>query len=384
MYCIPPLAITDAILTSSTAAENDYAEFVMGTTYALAAKCIVATGLEILTLDVAPASAWVAGDIITGQTSGHTAVCVAQLTSLTYQIREKTDAFHLGEVIGVTGTAAKLADQGAAHPTITASTDKVHKVYESLAAGNLGNYPPLDVLAAVPKWLFIGYTNRWRMLDLLRNTQTESASPLVVVLTPGTRIDSLSVVGVVADTVKIDVTVGAVNHFTETITMTGRETTGWYQYLVGAFNQKPSLVRFNIPPVTGAVFTITLTKAVGNAKCGGLVLGRKEFIGNVQMNPEGDTLNFSTVTRDAFGNSELVPRRNVPKTSQTLFLPSQYINRVRALRDTLNAAPAVWVGLEDDTNNFFELLLILGYYRRFTISGTYNNFATVSLDLEEI
>jgi hypothetical protein len=384
MFCIPPLTITDAILTSSTCAEDDYTEFAMATTYAVGDRCIVATGLEILTLDVAPASDWEAGDILTGQTSTKTCVAVQKITTLTYYVRERSGAFTLGEIIGVTGEAGKLADQGAAHPTITASTDKVHKVYESLAAGNLANYPPLDVLESVPKWLFVSYTNRWKMLDLLRNTYTESASPLTVVLTPGTRIDSLAAVGVVADTVQIDVTVGAVNHFSETITMTGRETTGWYQYLVGEFTQKPSLVRFYIPPVTSAVFTITFTKAVGNVKCGGLVLGRKEYIGNVQMNPEGDTLNFSTVTRDTFGNSELVPRRNVPKTSQTLFLPAQYINRVRALRDTLNAAPAVWAGLSDDTNDYFELLLILGYYRRFTISGTANGFATVNLDLEEI
>lgn len=384
MYCILPLAITDAMLTSSTCAENDYAEHVMGTTYALAARCIVATGVEVLNLDVAPATAWASGDIITGQSSAKTCVCIAQLTSLTYQVRERSGAFTLGEVIGVTGEADKLADQGAAHPTITAATDKVHKVYESLAAGNQGNYPPFDVLASVPQWIFIGYTNRWRMFDILRNTQTECASPLVVVLTPGTRIDSIAAVGVVADTVKIEETVGGVSAYSETIAMTGRETTGWYQYLVGAFTQKPSLVRFNLPPQTGAVITVTLTKAVGNIKCGGLVIGMKEYIGAVQMNPEGDTLNFSTVTRDAFGNSELTPRRNVPKTSQQLSLPSQYINRVRALRDNLNAAPAVWAGLEDDTDKYFELLLILGYYRRFTISGTYNDIAIVNLELEEI
>jgi hypothetical protein len=382
MFCIPPLTITDAILTSSTCAEDDYTEFAMATTYAVGDRCIVATGVETLLLDVAPSpSIWPVGAVITDSVSGKTAVIVSHPATLTYTIRERSGAFGLG---GILSDGTNSADQGAAFPTITASTDKVHKVYESLAAGNLANYPPLDVLATTPKWLFVSYTNRWKMLDLLRNTYTESASPLTVVLTPGTRIDSLAAVGVVADTVQIDVTVGAVNHYSETITMTGRETTGWYQYLIGAFTQKQSLVRFYIPPVTGAVFTVTLTKAVGNVKCGGLVLGRKEYIGGVQMNPEGDTLNFSTVTRDSFGNSELVPRRNVPKTSQTLFLPAQYINRVRALRDTLNAAPAVWAGLSDDDNNYFELLLILGYYRRFTISGTYNNFATINLDLEEI
>ena len=130
------------MLTDSNVPETDYTEFAMGTTYAVGDRCIVATGLEILTLDVAPASDWVAGDILTGQTSTKTCVCVKKLTALTYQVRERTGNFTLGEVIGVTGDADKLADQGAAHPTITAATDKVHKIYESLSAGNQGNYPP--------------------------------------------------------------------------------------------------------------------------------------------------------------------------------------------------------------------------------------------------
>lgn len=384
MFCVPPLTIIDAILSSSTCAENDYAEFAMGTTYALGARCIVATGLETLTLDVSPATAWVAGEIITDQTSAKTCVCVAQLTTLTYQVRERSGSFTLGGVIGVTGTPAKLADQGAAYPTITAATDKIHKVYESLSAGNVGNYPPTDLLATVPKWMFVSYTNCWKMFDLLRNTQTESASPLTVVLAPGVRIDSIALLGVVADSVTIGMTSGGVSVYSETQAMTGRQTTGWYRYFFGTFTQKPSLARFNLPPYTGATLTVTLTKASGNVKCGGLVVGMKEYIGAVQMNAEGDTLNFSSVTRDSFGNAELVPRRNVPKTSQILSLPVAYVDRVRGVRDALDAVPALWAGVEDDTKNYFELLLILGPYRRFTIGTPYNDYATVSLDLEEI
>lgn len=384
MYVIPPLAITDATLVSSTCAENDYAEFAMGTTYALGARCIVATGVEILILDVAPVSDWVAGDIITGQSSAKTCVCVSKITAVTYYVRERTGGFTLGEVVGVTGDANKLADQGAAHPTVTAATDKIHKIYESLAAGNIANYPPTDVLAATPKWLEVGYVNRWKMLDLLRNTYTESASPLTVVLTPGIRIDSIALLGVVADFVSLEMTSGGVSVYSETKAMTGRQTTGWYQYFFGTFTQKPSLARFNLPPYTGATLTVTLTKASGNIRCGGLVVGMKEYIGSVQMNAEGDMLNFSSVTRDQFGNSTLIPRRNVPKTSQTLSLRAAYIDRVRIVRDILNAAPALWAGVDDDSEYYFEMLLILGYYRRFTIGAVYNDYAQVNLELEEI
>jgi hypothetical protein len=132
MKIIRPTIITDVMLISSDVAETDYAEFAMGTTYAPGARVIDSTGVEILNLDVAPAMDWAVGDLITGQSSAKMARVVAKLTTFTYQIRERTGTFTLGEIIGVTGVSAKLADQGAAHPTITAAVNKVHKVYESL------------------------------------------------------------------------------------------------------------------------------------------------------------------------------------------------------------------------------------------------------------
>jgi len=133
MRIIIPTAITEDLLTSSDVPETDETEFSMGTTYGDGDLCMDSTGVEVLTLDVAPATEWAAGDLITGQTGGKTAYVVAKLTALTYRIRERTGDFTLGEIIGVTGVGAKLADQGAAHPTVAAATNKVHKIYEAIS-----------------------------------------------------------------------------------------------------------------------------------------------------------------------------------------------------------------------------------------------------------
>jgi hypothetical protein len=72
-------------------------------------------GTELLTLDVAPATPWVAGDTVTGQSSTKAALIVAVITTLTYQISGRTGAFTLNEVL-TNGTVT--ADQGAAHPQV--------------------------------------------------------------------------------------------------------------------------------------------------------------------------------------------------------------------------------------------------------------------------
>jgi len=72
-------------------------------------------GTELLTLDVAPATPWLAGQTVTGQSSTKSALIVAVTTTLTYQISGRTGAFTLNEVL-TNGTVT--ADQGAAHPQV--------------------------------------------------------------------------------------------------------------------------------------------------------------------------------------------------------------------------------------------------------------------------
>lgn len=72
-------------------------------------------GTELLTLDVAPATPWLAGETITGQTSTKSALIVAVTSTTTYHISGRTGSFTLGEVL-TNGTVT--ADQGAAHPQV--------------------------------------------------------------------------------------------------------------------------------------------------------------------------------------------------------------------------------------------------------------------------
>jgi uncharacterized phiE125 gp8 family phage protein len=76
-----------------------------------------AIDFEFMTLDVAPATAWAVGDVITGQTSSKTCIVVTVITTKTFIVKSRSGAYTLGEVVGVTGVAGKLADQGAANPT---------------------------------------------------------------------------------------------------------------------------------------------------------------------------------------------------------------------------------------------------------------------------
>jgi hypothetical protein len=258
-----------------------------------------------------------------------------------------------------------------------------HRKYECLVA-NTNFSPDVNLTGTAPKWLDVGPTNKWAMFDAYRNSPSTATSSISVQLTPGKRIDSIALTGVQADIATITLTVGGVTKYTYTEPLVARRTTTWSNYFFGTFTYIPSLVRFDIPPYSSAVITITLTKT-GTVQVGSVVIGTSVYLGSTQYNATSSNLNFSTITRDAFGNATLIPRRAVPKTDQTLFIAKELTNSVRDVRTSLNAVPAIWSGLDDNTTDaYFEAFLILGIYKEFSINVDQPEKATITLQLEEI
>jgi hypothetical protein len=255
-----------------------------------------------------------------------------------------------------------------------------HSIYENVLAGANSGLPE----NTPTRWLLVGPTNRGAMFDLLRNSQTVAASPLTVQLSPGRRINSLALLGVEAGSATVSMTVGGEVVYSVTRNMSRRTTTTWSEYFYGEFIFKPNLILFDLPLFSNSTVTITLTSTTGSVKCGACVIGTAVDIGSAEYTAESDALNFSKIDRDTFGNAVLIPRRSVPKTQQTLFLDKEGVNKVIDVREKLNAVPAVWSGLDDDQDGYFDALLILGIYKQFTVNLAYPDYAKVTLQLEEI
>lgn len=352
MKVIPPITVTTAKLTSTSVPEVAPAAYAGGTTYALDATASVAGTAGLITVYKS----------LQASNTGHT-----PSSSPTWWVS-------LGDTYQVYagGTTYALADR------VLDSTN--HLIYESVVAANLGN-----ALTNTAKWLKIGPSNSYAMFDLLRNTATSVPSSLAVSITPGERINSLMMSSVVANSATITVTTGAGTIYNYTKDLNTRIVTDWYDYYFSPFTTQPSLALFDLPPATGATVNVTLTSTSGNVSCGALVLGTAVDIGNVQAEAESDTLNFSTVTRDfAGGTAEMIQRRNVPRTVQSILVDKAMVNKVRALRDSLSGTPAVWSGLIQSGDGYFESMLIVGFYKRFSMNLKHPQHAVISLELEEI
>ena len=386
MKIIRPLTVTEAMLTASNVAETDYTEFAMATNYGDGDYCIVATGLEILTLDVAPVTEWVAGDVLTGQSSTKTCVAVQKITSLTYYVRERTGTFTLGEVIGVTGDADKLADQGAAHPTITAATDKVHKIYESLSAGNQGNYPPIDILEAVPKWAEVGPTNRWKAFDTSVGSLTENANSITYTIVPGVIFDSIAFLNLTAQTLRItltDTVDGVV--YDETVNLLDMIPTGtipemdWYAYFFSSIMMTTELASPGISLYLNTTVDITITYTGGTAKVGGIILGTQMTLGNTAYSPQVGIRDYSIKGTDDFGNPRIVERAYANKGSFDITIPTASISYIKNVLASYRATLLLWIGADD-----YDSTIIFGFFKEFNIVITHGAYAECSIEVEGI
>ena len=355
MRVVPPLKITDALLTSSGVVEP-------------AAPAAYN-----------PATAYAAGDIV---------AVAADFTI--YESLEDANTGHTPKssptwwrILGPTETAYNAATAYALGDTVYSAD--THRCYESLQAGNTGNPLPVPPETQTAWWIDVGPTNKWAMFDLLRNTQTVCASPLTVTVTPGQRIDSVALLGLAATSVTVELTNGgATTYYTRTEDLNAREIADWYDYFFEPFGWRPSVVLFDLPPFSDGVLNVTIANSIGNAKCGALVVGSYQYIGAAQYNGESDALNFSTVDRDAYGTATLVRRRSIPKATISTIVNKGVVNAIRDLRTALNAEPAVWSGWDDTSDDYAEAFLILGFYRKFTINAAYPTDAVVGLELEEI
>jgi len=384
MRVIPPIPVTNLTLTSSSCAEphSTEAAYNSGTTYAQGAKVIVGAPTSTVTISIAsPAVVTWASHGLPDATPVHLTTTGALPTGLTasrvyYVVNSAAGSFQLAETPG----GAPIRTSGSQSGTHTAKAF-IHRTYESQVGSNTGNNPPTD---NGTHWLDIGPSNRWAMFDIYRTTRTVDASPLEVKVSPGERVDAIGLIGLIADSVEIEVRVASVLVYTNTRNLSTRDTATWYDYFFGPFSFREAVEFIDLPPYTDAEITVRIIRATGDAGCGGVILGRSVYLGVTVHNPVSDAQNYSKIERDDFGNATLIPRRTVPRANLTVIADKNSVNKIIGARQSLNAVPALWSGLDDQDHAYFEAVLIMGIYKTFSISIDQPETATITLELEEV
>ncbi len=235
------------------------------------------------------------------------------------------------------------------------------------------------------EWQDIGPTNQWAMFDILRSTGTVMASPGVVEITPGRRMDSVGFAGLVADAVTVEMyRPGPVPVYgPRVIPLATRPVTSWYTHFFSAFTFKHEFALYDLPPFTDATLKLTFTRASGDVTVGDCTIGMQQYLGRAQVSAERDAANFSRIDRAFDGSVTLLQRRSVPKNIVNLVTPAALVDNMLTLQDTLNAVPAIWDGLSDSNNPYHGAFFRKGIYRQWRLVARHRSHALFVLEIEE-
>lgn len=364
-YVIPPVnaeaintsdarfGITDAMLISSSVPETPPAAYNAGTTYALGAEVSTGTVGGVI-------SVW------RSLQAGNTGNTPAEgtwwaLAGYTYAAWNAATSYSIGDKV------------------LRATT---HRVYQRVTAGVTAQLPEDDVTAV--NWSLVGTTNRWAMFDMLSSEPTYGVGPIVVKLAPG-RISAVALVGASDGTAqfKMDAygeTVWDTDPYTLDTTVIG----SWDDYFFLPFDARSNLVRLDAPVYDGCELTVTINAGVGFT-LQWLVVGMAQQLGETMKGPRVRDKSYTTVDRDKFGEvADVTKRRSISLVSQSMYAEKSIIVRARASMLLARSTPSVFVGLDNNQDEYSDLLTLLGICIDSDIDLREPAFSTINLEIEGV
>lgn len=253
-----------------------------------------------------------------------------------------------------------------------------HRIYKSLVGANLGNVPA----SSGASWKDMGPTNRWRLFDQSSGSAASSPGSFEVVIKPG-RADTVALVDVVANTVRVCQHLAGVLVYDQTITVTRRSapTTSWFGYYFGAFDDPRTLLTFSNLVVDGtSQITVTIDAGTGVAECGELLAGRASEIGWSQYGASAGTLDFSRKTENPDTGQTTMVRRGFAKTMDVaVAVDADRVDAVKRRLDALRGLPILCMAVNPAT---YEALSIFGWLRDASVSIKYPSFSILTVKVE--
>lgn len=251
----------------------------------------------------------------------------------------------------------------------------VHKIFESLQAGNTGH----DPISSPTWWLDRGATNRWKMFDTLVNSQTEYAGNITFSLKITGRLNSIALLNIYAASVRVvATTVAEGTVFDRTIDMrSDLGTVDWWSWFFEAPEWDVDAVITDLPMYSDMTLSVTLTSIGGVARCGACIVGLSKDLGDTQYGASVGIQDYSVKTVDTWGNYSILERAYSKRASFTVNANNNTIDRLQSILAGYRAVPILYIGSEE-----FGSTAVLGFYKDFSVSIAYCSFSVCTIEIE--
>jgi hypothetical protein len=236
-----------------------------------------------------------------------------------------------------------------------------------------------DTPGTSDKWVDNGPCNKCAMFDSKISTQTIAASPLVVVFDPGDVVTNIGLLNLIGNEAKIEMLVGGVVQYEQTVSLQGSETASWWDYYFAPDNQLSQALFDNLPLFYAPRIRVTIS-GPANVAIGHAVFGSRFDLGNLSYGATSGIIDYSKKITDEFGDTEFVKRAFADEFSGQVLVENGQLNSIKRKLRQIRATPTLWVGIEDET--FRETLVVFGWYRQHRIAISYPGHSLIDLEIE--
>jgi hypothetical protein len=351
MFFIRPQTITEANLLSSSISESDPGAWSDVLTYAAEARVSVATG-STLAIYKSLVDDNLNNDPTTSPDSWVT-------DGTTYSVWDDGVSYALGDKV------------------ISLAT---HRIYESLAAGNLAHDP--DDLANAAYWLDLAPTNRWAMFDSYNATQSVHPYRMDVTLQLTGRADAVALLNISnAVSVQVIVSTSADGEvFNQTYSLVSTEGIGdWYSYFFEDVQRLDTILISDLPAyVDPQVRVIVEGNGVSVVGLGLISAGLTKYLGEtLHDNASVGITDYSRKEADEFGNYTIVPRAFSRRGTFSTRIRKSQVDGVHKVLSEYRTVPAVYCA-----STQYASTVIFGFFRDFQVDIDYPLESLISIELE--
>lgn len=259
-----------------------------------------------------------------------------------------------------------------------------HMVYKRVTAGASAEPPEKDVSGV--NWTREGPTNRWAMFEMLSAVPTRTRGPVTIRLRPG-RITALAMLEASDGRVTMEMHDAYDQLVWGPIELSTDATpiASWEDYFFASFQPVSNLVRVDLPTYTDGVITIHV-EASGEFSLRWLVVGTAQHLGATRYGPRISNRDASVVTRDKNTNEliDVLRQRSIALVSQNLWSEKPLVLGARRALTVAGSVPCVFIGLEDQTDEYAELLTFLGLCTSFEIDLAHPVNTLISMKSETV
>lgn len=233
-----------------------------------------------------------------------------------------------------------------------------HLVYK--AAAITTDAPDVGAAKAVPTWVIVGYTNRYRMFDQVNSSQSTKASPLTVEITSESGFDCAAIfnaTGVTSVRYQVYSASGMLRYDKTLQAIDNSARNNWYSWLFEPIKQRYNFFVSDIPRAANQKIVVTISVS-GTLNVGTLVIGKAVKLGTACYGTSFRYVNLTRVDENDFGDLVITPRRKYKLIDFDVRTEKDDLNFTVNQLSQLVDKPCVWSG----TNATDDPTTVFGYY----------------------